>query len=509
MLEKKGRLSNTILNSFWATASQLIVVLLGLFSRKVFLNNLGAELLGVNSLFSDVLILFSFADLGFGTAIMFSMYKPIANSDTIKIKSFLLFYKKIYNYVIISISVISLLFIPFLTEIKTDIPIDDLTIYYIIFQLNNIIQYVWAYRENYVIASQNERLLSAINIIYSILSTIVLLTSVIIYKNFLIYLIISFVCILLKKILVNVYIVHKYPITRLENASELAKDEKRGVVSKSMALFVTKIGNLMINQTDSLIVSYAINVIQWGYASNYLVLKRSVFVITDKIYGAILPSMGNLVAEGNREKELQVFFKYDFINAWIHTFFFISLSCLSSPFIDLFFGKGMTLSNTFVFVFFFSAFLDGLRSPVSMLREATGTYEEDKWYTILAAIINLIVSIPLANIFGLSGVFIGTIIAMVTLHICRTIILFKKDTYTISANHYLYKIFIHVIVGLLLLCATRLVCNYFHSSISNDLVSFICMIFTICILPNFIWIIIYRNNDIIESIIKHLKTKII
>ena len=97
MDNEKSRSQNALLNTLWAVLCQFAIVVLGLFSRKVFLVQLGAELLGVNSLFSDVLMLFSFADLGFGTAIMFSMYKPIAENDTNKVGSLLLFYRTIYR----------------------------------------------------------------------------------------------------------------------------------------------------------------------------------------------------------------------------------------------------------------------------------------------------------------------------------------------------------------------------------------------------------------------------
>ena len=425
MANNISRTKNTSLNTFWALISQGILVLLGLFSRKVFLDCLGAELLGVNSLFSDVLILFSFADLGFGTAIMFSMYKPIAENDESKIRSLLVFYRQIYNYVIAALILISILFIPFLFLVNTDIPIGEFTIYYSIFQVNNVVQYVWAYRESYVVASQNERVLTKLNLYFQVFTTLLLILCVVLYHSFYGYLIVMLLLNIIKKIWINRYIIKKYPTTIIKGVPNIENGEKKSIIKKSFALLITKIGNLLINQTDSLVVSVMINVTQWGLASNYMVIKRAIFTITDKVYSGLLPSVGNLVASGNKDNELRVFLLYDFLNAWLHTFCFVVFVCLSSPFVRLFFGENALLSDSFVFFFFLAALFDGLRSPVSVLREASGAYEVDKWYTIVAAAVNLVVSLPLAYLYGLNGVFIGTICAMIVLHISRSIVLFR------------------------------------------------------------------------------------
>ena len=504
MSDSTTRTKNTALNVVWAIISQVVVVILGLFSRKIFLDSLGAELLGVNSLFSDVLALFSFADLGFGTAIMFSMYKPIAEHDNSKVASFLLFYKKIYNYVICVLILISICFIPFLDTLKTNIPFRSLCLYYFFFQASNIIQYIWAYKESYVIACQRERILSVINMLYAILSTVVLTLSLIYFRSFVIYLTISLIGNIIKKLLINAYIANKYPVTNLDCVIPLSKEEKTSVVKKSMALLVTKIGNLLINQTDSLIASYMINVTQWGFASNYLMIKKAVFVLTDKVYSSVLPSMGNLVIGNNKSKELHVFYKYDFINAWIHTICFVALACLSTPFITLFFGKRVVLSESFVFIFFFASFIDGLRAPVSILREATGTYEADKWYTIVAAIINVIVSIPCAKFYGLPGVFIGTLLAMSVLHVCRTYVLFSGGDYKISPSGYLYKIVKHILVGLMIYFITSILIKMLGQYFTNPYLLFLMMAFFVLTISNLLWYCLYFNNPILLEMITYI-----
>jgi membrane-associated HD superfamily phosphohydrolase len=205
-MQVASRTQNARLNALWAILSQVIIAILGLICRKVFLDHLGAELLGVNGLFADVLLLFSFADLGFGVAIMFSMYKPIAENDNAKVQSLLLFYRSIYNYVIIVLLVISFAFVPFLKYLNTEIPTNELFVYYLLFQITNITEYLWAYRESYVIACQQERRLSIATLIYNSIRTILQIVSLIVFESFVVYLVLGVACLLLKKLIVNAYI---------------------------------------------------------------------------------------------------------------------------------------------------------------------------------------------------------------------------------------------------------------------------------------------------------------
>ena len=167
--KKKGvsRTNHVAKNILWAIINQAMMIALSLISRKIFLNVLGAELLGANSLFSDVISLFSFADLGFGTAVVFSLYKPIAENDQIKIKSLLQYYNTIYRYVIIVLIAIAIAFVPFLPNLKTTIPLGQLTFYYFLYQASCVLGYVCAYRETYVSACQKQRIITKFGILFS------------------------------------------------------------------------------------------------------------------------------------------------------------------------------------------------------------------------------------------------------------------------------------------------------------------------------------------------------
>lgn len=502
-----GRTENVTRNILWATINQFSTILLSLISRKIFLSILGAELLGANSLFADVFSLFSFADLGFGTAVVFSLYKPIAENDTDRIQSLLKYYRTIYRYVIIVLIAIGAAFIPFLPTLKTTIPLDQLTFYYILYQINCVIGYVCAYRETYIGACQQNRKISKFGILFTALQIILQIIVVKLTASYSLYVITALAVAVVRKIVVNLYIIKHFPESKVSQAAPLPKEERKSVFTSAKAVLVHRLGNLAINQTDSLIVSAFISVTEWGLMSNYLVLKTAVSRLMDSVYSSILPSMGNLVASEGESKQISVFRKYDLLNFWFYLFCYVALGNLSSAFIGLYFGKQYILNELTVFIFFTAFLFDGLRSPVSAMREANGTFRTDQWYTILAAVVNLVVSIILVQFMGLNGVYIGTCCAMAVLHITRTNKLLKnwKGYRPIS---YLLDILTHILLavavyGVVLFIRTRLIYQ-----LDSEIIGFILTGFIALIIPNVIFILLYRKDERFGEIMVTIKSKI-
>lgn len=490
-----GRIENVLKNTFWVFFSQILVALLGIISRKVFLSRLGIELLGVNGLFSDVLTIFSFAELGIGATIMFALYKPIAEDDTEKIRSLLKLYRQVYNWVIVVISLIGLAFFPFLQYLNTDISLSEIKTYYWIFQTNNVIGYICAYRESYVIACQQERKLTVINLFVSFALCGIQVAIILLTSNFLLYLLAGVFVNVVKKIILNAYVIKHYPETKLGGAKELPAEDKKFIFRKTSAMLVHKIGNLAINQTDSLVVSYIGNVAQWGLVSNYQMLKRLFVLLFDKIYGTMMPSMGNLIASEDSERKNLVFSMYDLANFWFCSFCFIGLSTLSSPFVFIYFGPDVLLDDVTVFVFCLAFLLDGLCSPVAMVREASGEFEKDKWFTILAAIVNLVISVAGARFWGVAGVFIGTVCAMLVLHIARVILLFGSGQYAYTPVRYFKRLTYYVFVSIIGYALTATIIRFIGNLMGTNIGTFLLMLLFVAVLPNGFYWLIFRNDS--------------
>ena len=148
-MKTKSRTKNALLNMISGSTMQIINVLLGFVSRTIFIKLLNADYLGVNSLYSNILMVLSFAELGIGNAIAFCLYEPIANNDKKRIQALMKFYKKAYSFIGIIIFIIGLGLIPFMNIIIKNPPNikENLTLIYILFLLNTSISYFFSYKK--------------------------------------------------------------------------------------------------------------------------------------------------------------------------------------------------------------------------------------------------------------------------------------------------------------------------------------------------------------------------
>lgn len=504
--QSSGRLNHVIKNFLWSTGSQISIALMGLLSRKIFLRTLGDELLGVNSLFADVLGLFSFVELGFGTAISFLLYRPIAEDDNEKVRSLLKYLEHVYRCAGLALVVVSVCFYPFLGSLKTEVPLQDLRIYYILYQCNNLLGYVYVYRDSYVSSIQRDwervRMITVFNLATTVLQIIIVSLG----GSYLMYLIVGVVMAIARKVTTNVVFAHRYPLTNLKGAQPLEKEDKQFIFRKVRALIVHKLANAAISQTDSLIVSCMVGVLQWGFVSNYLVLRGTISSILDRTSAAILPSMGNLVAQESSQKHLEVFKLYNFFSHWLYAFCFVALCCLSSPFVELFFGTYRVLDQKVVFVFYFAFFIAGMRDSVGVLREANGAYEQDQWVTVAAAIVNLITSIFFVSTVGLPGVFLGTICCMLIFVVARPILLFRQ--YGVSSRPYFTELLGHIAVTLALYGLMRWIYLGIMGRFGLSLYSFAGMCVLTAILPNLLWLLIFCRNPNLQTLMRLLFAKI-
>lgn len=405
-----GRLGNVIKNSSLGLVANVLPSVLRFFSRYIFIIYFGDALLGVNSLFADVVLLFSFAEMGIFSAVSFFLYKPIAEKDYEKAQSFLALYRKFNIAIIVMVSVVGLGFLPFLGLIKTPEPMPDLWMYYLVFLAQNILSYFFSYRTAYLTAAQKAYQVSYISILISVLSIVLQIVVTVLTRNFMGYLLTDLVLNVVKVFWTNHYIMTHYPETKLNTPKPLDADTRKQFFKKTKSLFAVRLANLGISQTDSIIVSTMVDVVLWGYVSNYLSIKKIGSMALSAFSLGMLPSLGNLTAIESREKQIESFNMYSFFSAWLYLNFFAGFVILVPPFVAMTFGEIRVLDNLTCFLLFFNVLYNGLLEAVTILRDARGLYDEDLKLTIAAFVGNLVASVILVWLFGLPGVFAGTIV---------------------------------------------------------------------------------------------------
>jgi len=411
------RTKNSSRNIVFSMTAYLVQIVLGFLVRRYFIFYFNEEFLGLNSLFANILSILSLAELGFGTAIVFSMYKPMAENDVEKVKALLGFYKKCYTIIGIMVAVLGLIVLPFMPYFKTKAPSVDVNIYlvYLLFLANSVVSYFFAYRRSLLYANQRNDIESKINILIYIIQSVGQLLVIVLLKNFYLYIVVIGLCTILNNIFVVLITQKKYS-EYLDFSHVLLSDSERKAIKKNVtALIFHKVGEMLIYSTDSVLIYTLVGASALGKYSNYVLIVSYIGTIINLYINALSGSIGNLVASEPVEKNATLFSKLNFIHVFICAFCTICIFNLSDPFIDCILTKNaadsLLLDKFTLLAICFSFYLNYSKNMVNAFKQAAGLFEQDKYMTLVEAGINLVASIVLARFLGLIGIVIGTIIS--------------------------------------------------------------------------------------------------
>lgn len=423
-----GRVKAATRNIIFGYIGNLTTQLLGFVLRTVFIAHLGQTLNGINALYTGILSVLSMAELGVGTALNYSLYKPVAEENIEKIKSYMLLYKKAYRVIGIVIAVIGLAiapFLPYLVKQPEGVGVRDLTLYYFIFLFNTVSSYFVAYKYSLVNAEQKNYIQTNIITITKMITVSLQIVVILTTGSFYIYLLTAAAVELLQKLFVSGYLNRKYPYLTEKNIVPLTKEETGEVVKKTKALVLHKVGDVARLQTDAMIISAFINVTLSGIVDNYNMVISSVSNFVNIIFNSVLSSFGNLIATENRQKQYEIFKVYRFFACWIYGFSATGFLLLLSPLISLWLGLENVLPAVAVTCILVDYYFKGERIVLSNFKTAAGVFEQDKYLALLQGVVNLIISIVLVQKIGLTGVYIGTIISGLIANVTKPIIIYR------------------------------------------------------------------------------------
>ena len=502
-----GRTEATIKNFIWSLVSTVVSLLLNFVARTVLVKTLGNEYVGVNGLFSNILGFLSLAELGIGAAIGFSLYKPLAENDTKKIQAYINFYRKAYRIIAAVVCLVGLALIPFLPVIvKGGEGIEHLTVIYLIFIFNSVSSYLITYKSTIVSADQKNYKITNINTIVNIITIFFQILVLLFLKNFIIYLLVYAVICLIRNIYVNnYYTIKHYPYLKEKNEERLTKEEKKTIFTKIRALMYHKIGEVVIYQTDSIIISSMINVTTFGFVSNYLMIINVIRNLINLFFSSIPASYGNLIATGNKDSLLKTFKRFNFIGFWASSFSCTSLYFLLTPFVKIWLGEDYTIPNEIVLILVVNFYMTVMRIAPHIVRSAAGAYEQDKFSPIIEAVINLVVSIALTYKIGLLGVYIGTFVSAFVPSIWRPVVAYKYVLHERVMN-YFKDYSVYTFITILNCSIVYLVTRYI--SFSNKYINLIILALLCVSIPNIIIVLLFYRTDEYKYLIELIKTLI-
>ncbi|MGL4973499.1 MAG: lipopolysaccharide biosynthesis protein, partial [Culicoidibacterales bacterium] len=454
------RTKHAMKNIAMSLLSQIIIILLGFISRKIFLDSLGTEYLGVNGLLTNILSMMILIEGGIGMSITYNLYKPLAEDDHPKIIALIQLYKKAYTILAGIILLISLGLFPVVTLLmKATLPISQIAIVYMVFVAKNLVSYLTAYKWALINADQKGYVLARNNLLFQIISTIAKIVILVITSDYLLYLLIELVIYTIQ-VIWNGKIVNKYyPYIRTKTKYVLDTAVKENIVTNVKAMFLHNIGGYFVYGTDNILMSIFVNLSAIGLYSNYVMIIGQLAGLISPILGGVSASIGNLIATEDKAKTYEIFKIINLVNFWIYSFCTIFLYNLLEPFINLWLGEGFLLEQAVFFVLLLNFYLNGMRRTISNFKNKAGLFTQDKYAPVVEGIINLSVSIFLAKMYGLIGIFIGTTISTLVVPFFTQPIIVYNHLFERPVSDYFKKYFMYGLLVISIGFVTTWICN--------------------------------------------------
>lgn len=392
--------------------AQLGLLILSFIGRTVFLHYLGIDYLGITGLYTSILSVLSLTELGLGNVILFSLYKPIANNDSRMISALLRYFKRLYTYIAFAIAAIGLLLIPFLKYIiQSELSDADLIKYYLILLTSSVLSYFVAHSTAEITARQELFVIKQINVVSSLAVNVLQIITLILWRNYYLYLALSIV-----STLITNYLISRYSNTHYEHLTSHAESidiPKFEIIKNIKSTFIYKVGVTLINYTDNILISAMIGTVWVGYYSNYSMVVSAIQMYFGIIITSVIPSIGNLNVENNSEKSRSTFFVLLLFFHWSAAFGAISFFFLFGDLIPLWLGSKYLLDTPVLIVICLNFYLSNAINPVWMYREATGLFSRVKYLMLTTAGFNLILSVFLGKLFGLAGILFATALSRI------------------------------------------------------------------------------------------------
>lgn len=412
-MKQRSRTEYSLINMLTGIVGYGINTVVGFVCRIIFVRTLSADYLGVNGLFSNILSFLSLAELGISSAIIYALYKPIANKDKKKIASIMQFYRKAYMVIGCFVAVVGFAMLPFLNVIIKEPPAIKENIYllYLLYLLNTVVSYFFSYRASLLTAMQRQYVVSGYNYVITITQSILQIGYLLVTHEYIGYLLIQ----IAGSIIYNVWVSRKaakdYPYISDKEIAPLSKEEKRKLFWNIKALAVNKVSGVLVNSTDNIAITYFTGLQSVGFASNYTLLSNMLNSLVTPLFNALTGSVGNLNASADEDVRYRFFKSLNLANFWFYGWAAIGMAFVSGDLVVLFYGSQYQLPFKIPLILAINLYTIGMLHASYTYKNTLGLFQYGQYLLFLTGIINLILDVVLGRIFGVFGIYFATLIA--------------------------------------------------------------------------------------------------
>lgn len=488
-----SRVDRVARNTKVGLISQIAIILSNFIVRKVFVTMLGEEYLGLGGLFTDILSMLSLAEMGFGSAIVFSLYKPLAQNDHEKIKSLMDLYKKAYYVIGAFVLIAGAALTPFLDFFVKEMPehIEHIGLIYLLNVLNAGASYFFIYKASLLFADEKKYVEMMISVRAKLICAAGQVLVLWLTHNYFLYMGVMVAATIMQNVMISVQVDRMYPYLKEKHLQPLPAEDTAVIRRNVGAMVFHKIGSVAVFGTDSILLAKFVSVAVVGLYSNYTLIRKALLNVIDMLYVSIAASMGNLNASETDDKKYEAYQHIHFFSAWLFGFVCVCLLGLYNPFIELWLGRAYLLPFSTVFLIVVNFYMSCMRIPVSKTKEAMGLFWNDRYKPIFEVAINLVVSIVLAGPMGINGIFIGTLVSTLTVpFIVEPYVLYRHGLKR-SVLLYYRDYMLYLTVTAAAAAATLWLC----SLTGAGLLSFVVKMAICSVVPNLVYLLAYHRTE--------------
>lgn len=495
------RTKNAVRNILFGTVNRIISIILPFISRTVILYVMGTKYLGLSSLFSSILSFLSLAELGVGGAMVYSMYRPIAENDHPTICALLNLYRRLYRTIGLVVLALGVALMPFLgVLVQEELPGDvNLYFLYTLYLLNAVLSYwLFAYKNALLQAHQRTDVNSAIGSVLVPLSYLVMLGSLAITKNYYAYVLWMPVFTIITNLVRSAYVDKHYPL--LKPQGEVSEQLRASITKKVKALIGTKLNTVVLHAADNIVMSAFLGLTVIAMYGNYHYIMSAITGFLGICYSAMTAGLGNSLALETEEKNYQDFLKFSFMNAWLVGWCAICLVCLYQPFMRIWVGEELMFPFAIVVQFGLYFYVYQIRKIPVTYKDAAGIWWEDRFRPYVCMVVNVVFNVLLVQYIGVSGIILSTVLSLLVSIPWENYTIFKYVFHR-SSKAYYRKMIGYALAMLAAGAATYLLCSFKLDGIAALMIrAVICLI-----VPNAIFAMIYRSSKEFKGVVLLVK----
>mgnify|MGYP005759990691 CR=1 FL=1 len=490
---KIERTRNAARNIFFGSMLKIYQIIVPFAMRTAMIYFMGVQYLGLNSLFTSILQVLNLAELGVGSAMVYSMYKPIAEDDHVTICALLRLYRIYYNVIGGVIAVAGLMIMPLIPKlIKSDLP-SDVNIY-ILYLMNlalTVLSYwLFAYKNSLFQAHQRIDVPSKITLITTTVQYGFQILVLIFLKNYYIYILVNLAAQFATNIVTAIAASKLYP--NYKPIGKLPKNDVQDINHRIRDLFTSKIGSVVINASDTIVISAFLGLTALAVYQNYYFILTAIIGIVAIVFQSCTAGIGNSVILESKEKNFNDLKKFTFLISWVAGLCGCCLLCLFQPFMKIWVGEELMLEFSAVICFVAYYLIFEINQLLNTYKDAAGIWHEDRFRPLVTAIVNVGLNLIMVQFIGIYGIILSTVLSMLFVGmpwLLRNLfsVLFAKS----QMGNYLKYLWTCTIV----IVASCAVCSFICSFIDfTPWLTLVVRAALCCVIPNIFYLVVYRKT---------------